>query len=274
MPTIRPEGNAFSPRDSHRARQMAESFGADPQRYDRTRPSYPEALVERILASCPGRAVVDVGIGTGVSARPFRAAGCRVLGVEVDPRMAQFARQEGFEVDVAPFEAWDPAGRTFDAVIAGQAWHWVDPAAGAAKAADVLRPGGRLAVFWNVFEPPDALAEAFAATYRRVLPDSPFFRGTFGGAAAYAAQSSKAADGIGQVCAFAEPEQWSFDWERSYTRNEWLDLVPTFGGHAQFPPDQLDELLAGLGDVIDAVGGSFTMAYTSIAITASRDGDA
>jgi SAM-dependent methyltransferase len=255
---------------------MAESFGSDPQRYDRTRPRYPEALVERILAASPGRAVLDVGIGTGVSARPFRAAGCRVLGVEVevDPRMAQFARKEGFDVEVAAFEAWEPAGRTFDVVVAGQAWHWVDPVAGAAKAADVLRLGGPLAVFWNVFAPPAPLAEAFAATYRRVLPGSPFFRGTFGGSAAYAAQSTKAAEGIGQVGAFADPEQWSFEWERSYTRDEWLDLVPTFGGHSQFRPDQLDELLAGLGDVLDAVGGSFTMAYTSLAITVQRDGDA
>jgi SAM-dependent methyltransferase len=273
MPTIGPEGDTFSAGDAHHARQMAESFGADPQRYDRTRPRYPDALVDRILAACPGRAVLDVGIGTGVSARPFRAAGCRVLGVEVDQRMAQFARRQGFDVEVAPFEAWDPAGRTFDAVIAGQAWHWVDPVAGAAKAGDVLRPGGRLAVFWNVFDPPAPLAEAFAATYRRVLPDSPFFRGTFGGSAAYAAQSTKAAEGIGQVAAFADPEQWRCDWEKSYTRDEWLDLVPTFGGHALFPSDQLDELLAGLGDVIDAVGGSFTMVYTSLAITAQRDGD-
>jgi SAM-dependent methyltransferase len=67
--------------------------------------------------------------------------------------MADFARRRGLEVEVAAFEAWDPAGRAFDAVVAGQTWHWVDPIAGAAKAAEVLRPGGRLAVFWNVGEP-------------------------------------------------------------------------------------------------------------------------
>ena len=46
--------------------------------------------------------------------------------------MADFARRTGIEVEVATFEAWDSAGRTFDAVAAGQAWHWVDPVAGAA----------------------------------------------------------------------------------------------------------------------------------------------
>jgi hypothetical protein len=44
---------------------------------------------------------------------------------------------------------WDAAGRWFAAVAFGQTWHWIDPAAGAAKAVEDLRPGGRLAVFWN-----------------------------------------------------------------------------------------------------------------------------
>jgi SAM-dependent methyltransferase len=253
---------------------MAESFGSDPERYDRTRPRYPDALVKRIMAASPGRAVLDVGIGTGVAARPFRTAGCRLLGVEVDPRMAQFARKDGFEVEVAAFEAWDPAGRAFDTVIAGQTWHWVDPEAGAAKAAEALRPRGRLAVFWNVFQPPAALADAFAATYRRVLPDSPFFGGTSGGLAAYSGQFTKAADGMRAVGGFGVPEQWTFDWRRSYTREEWLDLVPTAGGHSLFPPGKLDELLAGLGDAIDAVGGTFVMDYTTVVVTAVRAGAA
>ena len=57
--------------------------------------------------------------------------------------MAEVARRRGLAVEVAAFEAWEPAGRRFDAVVAGQAWHWIDPDAGAAKAAEVLRPGGR-----------------------------------------------------------------------------------------------------------------------------------
>src|ERR1700678_4236538 len=130
---------------SHRARAIAESFGADAERYDRTRPHYPGELVARIAAASPGRSVLDVGTGTGIAARQFQAAGCTVLGVDPDARMAAFARRTGVEVEVATFEAWDRGGRVFDAVVAGQAWHWVDPVAGAAQAARVLRPGGRLA---------------------------------------------------------------------------------------------------------------------------------
>jgi SAM-dependent methyltransferase len=230
-------------------------------------------MVDRIVAASPGTDVLDVGCGTGIAARQFHAAGCTVLGVEPDARMADFARRGGVEVDVATFEAWDPAGRRFDAVIAGQSWHWVDPVAGAAKAARVLRPGGRLAVFWNVDQPPPDLAEAFAAVYRRVMPDSlAAGRWATTGSDAYSMLCVKAADGIRQAGAFGDPEQWQFDREQSYTRDEWLDCVPTAGGHSQFPPAKLEAVLAGIGAAIDATGGSFTMHYTAVVVTATRTG--
>ncbi len=177
---------------------MAESFGSDVERYDRTRPRYPPALVDRIVAESAGTDLLDVGCGTGIEARAFQAAGCTVLGVEPDARMARFAGRSGVNVEVSTFEAWVPAGRTFDAVIAGTAWHWVDPVAGAAKAARVLRPGGRLAPFWHVFQLPSEVALAFTAVYRRVAPES-------------------------QAGGFGDVAQWRFDWERAYTRDDWLD---------------------------------------------------
>lgn len=258
------------PRESHEARHIAESFGVDPERYDRARPRYPEALVERIVAASPGRDVVDVGCGTGIAARQFQAAGCAVLGVEPDARMAGRARRHGLEVEVATFEEWEPAGRTFDAVVSGMAWHWVDPVAGAAKAARVLRPGGRLALFWYVFQPPSDLAEAFSAVYRRALPDSPFAKGVMPGLDAYSAFFTKATEGMGQAGGFGEAEQWRFDWDRPYTRDEWLEFVPTSGGHHLFPPAVQEELLAGVGTAVDAVGGSFAMHFTAVVVTAVR----
>ncbi|HZG03755.1 MAG TPA: class I SAM-dependent methyltransferase [Streptomyces sp.] len=255
---------------------MAESFGVDAERYDRARPDYPDAVVERVVAGSPGPEVLDVGCGTGIAARRFRAAGCRVLGVEPDPRMADVARRFGIGVEVATFETWDPAGREFDAVVAGQAWHWIDPAAGAAKAARVLRPGGLLAPFWNVFQFPPDLGEAVAEVCRRAVPGAPFdFRAmTKGAPDGYRALLARAADGIREAGGFGEPEQWRHDWERLYTRDEWLDQMPTQGAFTRLPPDRLAEVLAGVGAAIDEAGGDFTMRYTTVAVIAVRTGTA
>ena len=261
--------------ESHQYRQIAESFGVDPERYDRARPRYPDALVARIVAVSPGSDILDVGCGTGIAARQFRAAGGRVLGVEPDARMADFARRTGIEVEVATFEAWDAAGREFDAVVAGTAWHWVDPVAGAARAAQVLRPGGRIAPFHHVGQSPPEVAEALAQVYRRVVPDSPFNLSsqlTRSPLDAYQALFTKMADGIRAAGAFSEPKQWRFDWERSYTRDEWLDQLPTLGAFTQLAPGQLADVLEGAGAAIDAIGGSFTMQYATVAVTASRTG--
>lgn len=58
--------------------------------------------------------------------------------------------------------------------------------------------------------------------------------------------------------------------ERAYTKDEWLDQVPTSGGHNRFPPGKLDELLVGLGDGIDRAGGSFPMRSVTWVATATR----
>jgi SAM-dependent methyltransferase len=250
---------------------MAESFGTDPERYDRARPRYPEALIERIVATSPGRDVLDVGTGTGIVARQLRAAGCRVLGVEIDARMAGWARGRGLDVEVAAFESWEPAGRTFDAVVAGQTWHWIEPVAGAAKAAEALRPDGRLAVFWNVDQPPPEVAQAFAAVYRRLMPDSLAARRWESGPQdGFAGIRVRAADGMRAATAFDPPDEWRFDWERRYTRDEWLDQLPTSGVHTRQPREQLEEVLAAVGNAVDALGGAFTMRYTTTAVTAAR----
>jgi hypothetical protein len=145
----------------------------------------------------------------------------------------------------------------------------VAPVAGAAKATQVLRPGGRLAAFAHVFEPPPAVREAFATAYERVVPDSPFPVTPPGRALDVAlGVFTKFADGIREAGGFGDPEQWRFDWEQAYTRDEWLDLLPTTGGLTRLPADELAKVLKAVGAAVDAIGGSFTMPYTTVAVTA------
>lgn len=247
----------------HHDRRRAESFGAAATQYDRTRPTYPAALVERILR--PGPNVLDVGCGTGIAADLMAARGARVLGVEVDGRMAAVAREKGLTVEVAAFEQWDPAGRVFDVVTAGQSWHWVDPATGPYKAAAVLRPGGRLSAFWNVGHPPEALLDAFAAAYAREAPGTDRHMALLG-RQRYEAQ----ADGMRGCRLLNDPETETFTWYRAYTREAWLDQLPTHSDHAVLPPGRLRAVLAAIGEVIDRAGGSFTMRFDSFLLSAER----
>jgi SAM-dependent methyltransferase len=252
--------------EPHLLRDVAESFGIDAARYDRSRPAYPDELIQRVIAASPGTDFLDVGCGTGIGARQYRARGVNVLGVDVDTRMAEFARQTGIDVEIGKFEDWDPRGRSFDAVVAGQAWHWVDPVLGAAKAARVLRPHGLLALYWHVFDPPAEIADPFEEVMSQVAPDGPL---KTPGLELQQRNLGRAVDGIRTAGGFAEPEQWRFEWQRHYTRDEWLDHLATTGQLTILSPDRLTTVLDTVGAAIDSIGGEFSMQYVTLATAAT-----
>ena len=108
-----------------------------------------------------------------------------------------------------------------------------------------------------------------------MLPDSPIVAqadrlATMSAADGYRALGAKGVDGMRASGAFGGVEEWRYDWEWVYTRDAWLDVVPTQGGHNLMEPGQLDRVLAGIGAVIDANGGAFTMGYASLAFVGTR----
>ncbi|HEX5011704.1 MAG TPA: class I SAM-dependent methyltransferase [Planctomycetota bacterium] len=121
------------------------------------RPGYARDLVPRLAAERglpPGAHVADVGCGTGLLARSFLDAGCRVTGVEPsDPMRAQAVAQlggrPGFACHAGTAEASGLPDASVDAVVAGQAFHWFDVERARAEFLRVLRPGGWVALVWN-----------------------------------------------------------------------------------------------------------------------------
>ncbi|GLY55077.1 class I SAM-dependent methyltransferase [Lentzea sp. NBRC 102530] len=259
--------------DKEAADRLAISFGAEAARYDRTRPAYPASLIEKLVAATPGTCVAEVGCGTGVLSRQLQAAGLDVLGVEHDERMAAFARATGVDVEVAKFEAWDPAGREFDAVVAGQSWHWVDAEAGPVQAARVLRPGGVFVALWHVFGTPEPIADAFVAAYDKVAPQMTHRVGhSYDEASeAYRAGCVRTADALVATGSFGEVVQWEASWDRTFTTAEYTDLMLTMSPMAMLEREQVTELLDDVGVAIDAIGGSFAMNYTTLAVAVTRN---
>jgi SAM-dependent methyltransferase len=241
----------------------AGSFGEDAEAYDRARPGYPPALAD-FLAAGGGIDVLDVGCGTGKLGRLLAERGCVVLGVEHDERMAEVARRHGLDVEVAAFESWDDGGRRFDLVASAQAWHWIEPAVGPAKAAEVLRPGGRLAVIWNLIAHEPAMRAALDAAYERHMP----------GLASSVVLGLDVVDeglaGVDETGAFGPQSVRRDVWEHTYTSAEWLDQLPTHSDHRILAPDVRAALLGAIGAAIDANGGYLTVTYTTLCITATR----
>lgn len=266
-----PSPASAGPDAPHLHPEIAQGFGADAEKYDRARPRYPSPLIDAIVDGLPGDRILDVGIGTGIAAEPFRDRGLTVVGVEPDPQMAAVARAKGLVVEAGRFEEWDPAGRTFDALVSGQTWHWIDPIAGAEKAARVLHAGARFAIFWNALVPAPDVAAEFATVFESLntgLPFNPWAAPPQ--ADPYGAILDRAVDGLRRTGAFGSVQRRALEWQAIVGRDAWLEQASTAGGINRLPKDQLELLLHGMGEAIDAVGGTLVIDYTTVAAITDR----
>ena len=102
-----------------------------------------------------------MGAGTGKATVVFAARGIPLVCIEPDPRMAgvlhrNTASYPGVRVQPGSFEDWDPGGRRYGLLFAGQSWHWLDRQRRWDLAYGALAPGGALALFWNRHQVIDA----------------------------------------------------------------------------------------------------------------------
>src|SRR3954451_6743125 len=116
--------------------------------YERGRPEYPPAVVERVVvelgaAARPPARVLDLGAGTGKLTRPLLAAGLDVVAVEPLERMrAALARAVGAARALdGRAEALPLPDASLGGAVCGEAFHWFDGERAAAELARVLRPG-------------------------------------------------------------------------------------------------------------------------------------
>jgi ubiquinone/menaquinone biosynthesis C-methylase UbiE len=164
------------------ARHYGTVFDEIAGEYDRIRPAYPGELVDQacqVAGIGAGDQVLEIGCGSGQLTRSLVARGLRVTAIEPGQNLMTLARQNlagaaAVEVMNARFEDASCPREHFRAVFSASALHWVDPKVSWRKIADVLVPGGTLALisYFGLDEQrskPDR--DAVLAAVRRVAPD-------------------------------------------------------------------------------------------------------
>jgi ubiquinone/menaquinone biosynthesis C-methylase UbiE len=140
----------------------ARSFDRAAEDYERTRPGYPDAILEALPLRADAE-VLDVGAGTGKLTRVLVRRYRSVVAVEPLDGMRAILERGLPEVEVhtAGAEALPFADASFDGVFAGQAFHWFATDEAVAEFARLLRPGGIVALVWNEPRDPSPLPQAF-----------------------------------------------------------------------------------------------------------------
>jgi SAM-dependent methyltransferase len=174
----------------------ARGFGAAADLYERARPGYDSAAVARLAAELrlsPAARLLELGAGTGKLTRQLRDTGAGVVAVEPVAAMRSVFVSLVPSVPVvgAVAEALPFVDGGFDAVVAGQAFHWFEPDLSLGEMHRVLRAGGRLGLIWNVRDESvpwladlSRLLDAYVgdvpsqrtADWKRAFVGSPWFR--------------------------------------------------------------------------------------------------
>jgi len=135
-------------------RERRATFDRAAELYERARPSYPDELIDDVVALAelgPCSRVVEIGCGTGKATLPLAGRGLRITCVELGASLAAIAQRKlalfpGVQIVNAEFETWRPERADYDAVVAFTAFHWIPPELRYPRVAAVLREGGALAV--------------------------------------------------------------------------------------------------------------------------------
>lgn len=170
--------------------------------YDAGRPRYPTALFERIA---PAGRVLELGAGTGIATRELGAR-ADVVATDLGPRMLGrlHASLPGVPVVVARAEELPFLDASVDLVCGAQMWHWVDVPTAAAEASRVLRPGGRLTVWWNEVDAADR--DWWLAQQQRLEAGNPRYTRTY--------RRTDHGAALMATGRFASVEHWTTSWQR------------------------------------------------------------
>ena len=226
------------------------------------RPRYPAELASHLeaMGALPHVGIVaDIGVGTGLSAECFLAAGHRVIGFEPNAPMRAagveyLARFPAYEARDGTAEATGLAPGSVDMVIAGQAFHWFEPARFRAESLRILRPGGWGALIWN---DRDLAGTPFLAGYEALMLE-------YGNEYQTIRYRHLGTDAIAVYFGGRAPAPAEFPHQREM---DWSALTALSGSASYLPaPGQARhvELMVALRALFDATaaGGSVEMRYT------------
>ena len=244
-----------------------DTFDRNAASYGAVRPAYPEAVFDAIESYSRCTAVpyvLEIGAGSGQATRQMAARGWSVVALEPGPTLADAARHElvgrdEIEVRTVRFEDARLESGAFDLVASATAWHWVDPMIGIPKSAQLLKPAGTLALWWNAHDTDttDPRWVPIRRVYERAAPHLARLAPLTPDRPDYDPRAELEATGV-----FTELEEHSFPFSISYTAAEFLALISTYASHRTLDDEARRQLHSELAAAIEGeLAGVVTKPY-------------
>ena len=257
-------------RETREAR--ARTFGVNPRDYDAVRPGYPDELFSDLLAFAElgcGAQVLEIGCGTGQATRFLADLDVDLTCLEPGGPLCALARQNLAEhANVrclnVEFEAFASPRDAFELIFAATSFHWIDPDVRMPKCAQLLAPGGTLAVFSSTHPAPyTGFFSEVQELYDRHVPE--WTRPRKPESSRHVNVTQEPDEGVLNDENFSDAVYRSYDWSCDFSADDYVRLLRTFSDHIRLG----EERLAGLAEDIrkfieERYGGYVTRPYRSV----------
>ena len=214
--------------------ELRRIFDTIPEQFDRCRPRYSAALFADLIAYAgvgPGKAVLELGPGTGQATDPILATGCDYHAIELGEHLCammrrKYAQRPNFSIVNDDFITHDFGARRFDLIYSAATIQWIPEEVAFSKTFALLKPGGTLAMMLTASDyrtPNEALYAKIQAIYdAEFRPETPYPHGHF----RYASAPDYGYVGF---------EKREYSGRRVLTADEYVDLCGTHCDHLAIP---------------------------------------
>lgn len=259
-------------------------FSSDVAAYDTGRPGYPDRVYELLQQVCGlgvGSRVLEIGPGTGQATGDLLRHGATVTAVELGPEMAAALEAKypnhNLSVEVGAFEDVDLDAGSFDLIAAATSFHWIPPENGLPRCADLLRPDGWLALWWNHFgdpDRPDPFRDAVTPIFQELAPS---LIDTFPGIAFLAGAHPHATDAQARTSEidasgrFGPVRHEVIPWTGRHDAAQLRALFASYSPCLALPPTDRAQVLEAIERLaIDTFGGIVERPYRTLIYLAQR----
>ena len=228
-------------------------FDTIPEQFDRYRPRYSPALFRDVIEYAgvgPGKAVLEIGPGTGQATDPILDTGCDYHAIELGEHLYEMMRRKygerpNFHIVLGDFITHDFGTQRFDLIYSAATIQWIPEEIAFSRTFGLLKPGGTLAMMLTVSDykaPNPALYEAIQKVYdAHFKPQTPYTHGGFG---------YNNAPNYGYV----DFERREYPGQRVFTAEEYVAFCGTHCDHMVIPEPHRSRFFDGLRDAVRTAG--------------------